>query len=45
MLDKLTQLHEGLPLAELSHQQCKWRVNQAQAGELHLAGLCLTTIT
>ncbi len=36
MLDKLTRPHEGFPLADLSRHQCKWPVNRAQAGELHL---------
>lgn len=36
MLDKLTKPHDGFPLADLSRQQCKWPVNHAQDGELHL---------
>ncbi|EEY03865.1 predicted protein [Brucella neotomae 5K33] len=36
MFDKLTSPHEGFRLADLSRRQCKWPVNRAQAGELHL---------
>ncbi|MDH0125759.1 GcrA family cell cycle regulator [Brucella intermedia GD04153] len=36
MLDKLTRPHEGFPLADISRHQCKWPVNRARAGELHL---------
>ncbi|WP_417878507.1 GcrA family cell cycle regulator [Vibrio sp.] len=36
MLYKLTKPYEGFPLAELSRHQCKWPVNRAQTGELHL---------
>ncbi|MEN5298803.1 GcrA family cell cycle regulator [Brucella sp. TWI559] len=35
MLDKLTSLHEGFPIVDLSRHQCKWPVNRAHAGELH----------
>ena len=36
MLDKLTKPLRGFPLADLSRHQCKWPVNRAQAGELHM---------
>ncbi|WP_247879185.1 GcrA family cell cycle regulator [Brucella sp. 6810] len=36
MFDKLTSPYEGFRLADLSRRQCKWPVNRAQAGELHL---------
>lgn len=36
MLDHKPDQHTGLRLADLSRNQCRWPINHANTGELHM---------